>query len=465
MSRSVTGRSIDWITLTLYFSLLIIGWLMLYAAVYDENVPKAFLDINTTIGKQSLWVVISLLVFLVGISLDWKFWNTFAYPIYIFSLILLIAVLLFGTEIKGAQSWFKFGSISFQPSEFAKLGTTLALASYLSFYKSDIRFGKSLLISISLFLAPATLILLQPDAGSTIVFLSFFILLFRKGLSPIYFIIFGSLAAILILSLIFGPLIVIFTSMCVVLIILVANRMKSRKELIPIGILILIASILQISELEKLSFIIIGVSILTYSLLLFLNRKIKILQFLLPILLTCMGFSYGSSFAFNNILEAHQQERINVWLQPKKCDPRGSLYNITQSKLAIGSGGFEGKGFLKGDMTKLNYVPEQTTDFIFSTVGEEQGFLGSIGIIFLFTLMLIRMTIIAERSRSEFIRNVTYGIAGIFFIHFFINIGMSVGLMPVIGIPLPFLSKGGSSLVIFTLMVAMVLRMDMARFR
>jgi len=202
-----------------------------------------------------------------------------------------------------------------------------------------------------------------------------------------------------------------------------------------------------------------------YLFLLMKSRKFKIVGFVIPVLIFASAFSYTSSYVFDHFLRPHQQDRINVWLRPDKCDPRGSLYNIIQSKLAIGSGGFQGKGFLKGEMTKLDYVPEQSTDFIFTSIGEEQGFIGSLGVIILFTILLIRCIIIAERANLEFIRNYGYAVAGILFFHFTFNIGMTMGLLPVVGIPLPFISKGGSSLIAFSIMIAVLIKMDMARFR
>ena len=202
-----------------------------------------------------------------------------------------------------------------------------------------------------------------------------------------------------------------------------------------------------------------------FSIWYLIDRKSSFLAVVTTPVALAIILSFASSYTFNNILQPHQQDRINVWLRPTKCDPYGSLYNIIQSKVAIGSGGIQGKGFLKGEMTKLNYVPEQSTDFIFSTVGEEQGFLGSFMVIFLFTVLLIRITMIAERSKNKFIRYYAYSVASIIFVHFFINIGMAMGLMPVIGIPLPFLSKGGSSLLGFSIMIGVLLKMDQARLR
>ncbi len=208
-----------------------------------------------------------------------------------------------------------------------------------------------------------------------------------------------------------------------------------------------------------------AIAFLTYLIMEFRKKNIKIISLILPLIIMASAFGYGASYVFDNFLKPHQQERINVWLRPEKCDPRGSLYNILQSKMAIGSGGLQGKGFLKGEMTKLDYVPEQSTDFIFTSIAEEQGFIGIVGVIILFTILLTRCVIIAERANLEFIRNYAYGVGGILFFHFTFNIGMTMGLLPVVGIPLPFISKGGSSLIAFSIMVAVLIKMDMARYR
>jgi len=208
-----------------------------------------------------------------------------------------------------------------------------------------------------------------------------------------------------------------------------------------------------------------AIMMLYYLFLEIKKSNARLVTLVMPIIVAASAFAFGSSYVFDHFLKPHQQERINVWLRPEKCDPRGSLYNIIQSKMAIGSGGLAGKGFLKGEMTKLDYVPEQSTDFIFTSIGEEQGFIGTLGVILLFSILLIRCVIIAERANLEFIRNYGYAVAGILFFHFAFNIGMTMGLLPVVGIPLPFISKGGSSLMVFTIMVAVLLKMDMARFR
>ncbi len=461
----ISSKSIDWISLTVFLSLLIIGWLMLYASVYDSNVPYAYLDFDSIIGKQTIWLAIALVAFVIVYAIDWQFWNTFALPIYGVAIFLLIMVLIVGTEIKGATSWFTFGGVSFQPSEIAKFATALAVSGFLSSYKSDIRTKNSILISFGLILLPVFFILLQSDAGSAIIFVSFFMLFYRRGLSPLFYILGFSIAGIFIGSLVFGPRIIVLAAALLGLGILIYNIGDSWRSALIFFFISSISILLYFRDLYWYGIGIVALSTVVYSFMMFQERLFRTLTLVLPAVLLSTMLAFGSTFAFESLLEPHQQDRINVWLRPEKSDPRGARYNIIQSKLAIGSGGLQGKGFLKGDMTNLNYVPEQTTDFIFSTVGEEQGFIGSFGVIFLFTLLIIRTVIIAERAKNVFIQNYAYCVAGIFFVHFFINIGMALGIMPVIGIPLPFLSKGGSALLGFTIMVAVLLRMDMARFR
>ncbi len=457
--------SIDWVLLTVYASLLIIGWLMLYAAVYDSESPHAYLDFGSTIGKQTVWLGIAIVAFILAYTIDWKFWNSLAFPIYGIGILLLVLVLVVGTEIKGARSWFTFCGVSFQPAEIVKFTTALAISSYLGTYKANIKLRKTLMVSLGLIGLPLFLILLQSDAGSALIFFSFFLLFYRRGLSPLVYILGFFTAAIFISSLIYNPPIVILVICIVALGILIYNNGESWKSSIVFLILSSISILLYFRDLYIYSIAIIILSVIFYGFLLFQERQVRTLTLVIPSILIASLLSFGSSFVFENVLEVHQQDRINVWLRPQKSDPQGSRYNIIQSKLAIGSGGFQGKGFLEGDMTKLNYVPEQTTDFIFSTVGEEQGFIGSVGVIFLFTLLITRIIAIAERANNIFIQNYAYAIAGIFFVHFFVNIGMTLGIMPIIGIPLTFISKGGSGLISFTIMIAVLMKMDMARFR
>ncbi len=462
---SILQRSqIDWITIALYVALLIIGWMMLHAASYDPNQVYAYFDFGTIIGKQTIWVGLSVLVFLATLTIDWKFWQSTAYPIYAVTLFLLLLVLLVGVEIKGARSWFGFSGFSIQPSEFAKFGTAIAVSSYLSYFKSDLRQWRSIFVCLGLIGIPMFLILLQPDAGSALVFSSFFILFFRNGLSPTLYIISLGMLAILILSLIFSPKTVVLLLSLPAMLILI-NKLRFDRW----NYLIMLASttfvlFLFYAEYLWYSLGLAIILILIFGAIAYFNRFQRLALLIVPTVLLGSLISFGSKFAFDHGLKPHQQERIKVWLRPHECDPRGSLYNILQSKTAIGSGGWQGKGFLEGDFTKLNYVPEQTTDFIFSTVGEEQGFLGVLGVILLFLFLMIQITRIAERAKNKFITNYAYAVAGIIFIHFFVNIGMSMGVMPVIGIPLPFISKGGSALMGFSIMLGVLVKMDMARF-
>lgn len=459
------NKTFDWITLSVYFSLVVIGWFMVLSTLYDAKAPYSFMDVTTPIGAQSLWLVFSVFAFFTALTLDWKFWNTLAFPIYGITIILLILVLFLGKEINGAKAWFRYGFFSFQPSEWAKFGTALALASYLSFFKSSVTNTNVFAISLALFLGPALLILLQPDFGSSLVFLSFFILLYRRGMSPWVILVGLSVALIFVFSLMFTPFLVTVFLLFLGGAILIFDIEKPQRALTIVSTILLVM-IFLLYQNEQVFVILPALAGFGYYLFLQMkSRKFKIVGFVIPVLIFASAFSYTSSYVFDHFLRPHQQDRINVWLRPDKCDPRGSLYNIIQSKLAIGSGGFQGKGFLKGEMTKLDYVPEQSTDFIFTSIGEEQGFIGSLGVIILFTILLIRCIIIAERANLEFIRNYGYAVAGILFFHFTFNIGMTMGLLPVVGIPLPFISKGGSSLIAFSIMIAVLIKMDMARFR
>jgi len=456
-------KGFDWLTFAIYLSLVVIGAISLFSVLYSEDNPYPFFDISTAMGKYSIIVVVSLFLFLLSYAIDWKFWNTFAFPVYGLSLLLLILVLVFGSDIKGSRSWFNIMGFSFQPSEFAKFGTALAISSYLSHYKNDIRDIKSILRAIGIVLLPMFLILLQPDAGSAIVFLSLLILFFRVGFNPLFYIISGIFAAIFIVTLLYNPQYVSLGA--IVLSLFIFNFIYYRNRYLYI--VLAAASIASIYYFnEKTMYYIITALVLSIILISFLywlkNRENSVV--IIPMtVVTIVFLSFVTNYTFYNILKHHQQDRINVWLHPEKSDPRGALYNVLQSKIAIGSGGISGKGFLQGKMTHLNFVPEQSTDFIFSSIGEEQGFIGVVSIIVLFLLLLIRLIIIGERGKRPFVTYFAYSLAGYLFIHFFMNIGMNMGLVPVVGIPLPFISKGGSSLMVFSIMMGVILKMDSER--
>jgi rod shape determining protein RodA len=466
-ARKESGlKNIDWTTFSIFLSLIAVGWLMIFTVGYEEgsyDTLASFMD--APVGKQTIWIGICFVVFIAIFLIDWKFWQTFSYPLYALALVLLVAVLFFGQTIKGATSWFVFGGFSFQPSEIAKFATCLALAGFLSSYSTNLKDLRSQIISFGLFMTPMVLILLQRDAGSALIFLSFLIVLYREGLSANYYIIGIIVTTILLLGLVYNPVFIIIGLIFVCIYILTMNFPKNRSYWFLGTSALALAAYFGIREgymWYTLYACIGGLTILgIYHLI---NNKVRLVAMLSLSLTAGSALTYGANYAFNNILQPHQQDRINVWLRPELCDPKGSLYNVLQSKLAISAGGLQGKGFMEGKMTKLNYVPEQITDFIFCTIGEEQGFIGSVGIIGLFLLLLLRITIIADRQRSNFSRQYAYGVAGIIFLHFFINIGMTMGIMPIIGIPLPFISKGGSSLLGFTIMISVLLKLDSNRY-
>ncbi len=463
--RARSGGSIDWVILSLYICLVGIGLMMIYTVGYGKD-DYSHIDVffDTPVGKQTIWISISVFAFLVIFLIDWKFWQTFANLIYLFSMFSLAAVLLLGKTIKGATSWFDFGGFTVQPSELAKFATCVALASYLSRYGTDLRHFKNQVPAIALFAAPMFLILLQPDAGSALVFLSFFILLFREGFPPAFFIVSFSVITLLLLGFVVEPL---FVTLWLLVLGNSVNLVSFNKKRFWILIPLLAFSAyywgINKGVFETMLYVNIGLLVLL-SVIHWIKNKPRLAKIMLLSLPLGSGLVYLSNFAYNHFLEAHQQERIKVWLKPDECDPQGAAYNLVHSKMAIGSGGVYGKGFLKGNLTQGRFVPEQATDFIFCTVGEEQGFIGSVSIIAFYLLFLIRISILAERQRSDFSRRYAYGVAGILFIHVLINIGMTMGLVPIIGIPLPFISKGGSALVGFTIMIALLLKLDSKRY-
>jgi len=455
--------TVDWILLSIFLSILFIGWLMLYAVSHQGS--GFWFEFNSVVGRQTIWLGVALIAFAIFFTFNWRIWNTLAFPIYVFTTVSLVAVLLFGKEIKGASSWFSIMGYSLQPSEFAKLGTALGIAAFLSRTNINLDKIKTILQVGAIVLVPSFLIFLQPDAGTAMIFMAFLVPLYRAGLNASFYLLGFSLAFIFIGSLLWNPFIMLILILFGAYLFITLNIKDSN---IPISVLIL-TSLFTYASFAYVSYLWILIAILLVGVylfyILFKEGKYRALIIGITIIITSTLLSFGTQWAFNNILKPHQRARLNVWLKPHLSDPQGDLYNIIQSKTAIGSGGFSGKGFLNGTMTKLHYVPEQHTDFVFSILGEEQGFLGSFSLILLFTFMLLRISIIAERAAFPFIKYYAYGIAGILFLHFFINIGMTMGIMPVIGIPLPLISKGGSSLVAFSIMMALLLKMDMARSR
>ena len=461
--------NIDWFSILLYLLLVLIGWINIYAAVYDEN-HSSILDISQKYGKQLIWIGAAFVLAFLVLLTDSKFFTTFSMVIYGIMIFLLIAVLFLGTETKGARSWFEVGDFRIQPAEFAKFATNLAIAYVMSRHNFKVmRFSSLLTIGLILAL-PAGLIILQNDTGSALVYSSFILVLFREGLHGSILLLCFVAAAIFIMALLYSPFTVLLVIIGGTLIAFYYYRHDIR-ELFQIilfigcgfGLFVLIKWMfnLLISDYYMLLTVYVITSITAiYPIY---KRKMKNMITLLLISWLCVGAAPSVNYAFDH-LQPHQQDRINELLGIK-VDPKGTGYNVTQSKIAIGSGGLLGKGFLQGTQTKLNFVPEQSTDFIFCTVGEEWGFVGSTFVIVLLAVFILRIIKLAERQRSSFSRIYGYGVASILFFHVAVNIGMTIGMAPVIGIPLPFFSYGGSSLWSFTILIFIFLRLDANRLQ
>lgn len=405
-----TLKNMDKPLLLVYLLLVVAGWFNIYSVVYEPESMTGF-SLATRYGKQLVFIGFALLMAVFVMIADLRVFTQFAYLYYGIGILLLLAVLVVGAEISGAKSWIKLGPLSMQPSEFAKVATCLAFAKYVSEPALNMKRPRTQLIAALWFLIPMLLILMQPDAGSALVFLAFVLPLYREGMSG-WVLVTGLVAVALFVAA------------------LLVNRY------VLIGFISLVSAFLVWRNKRTLK-----------------NIVLSILLFL-----TCSLYTLGVEYAFNH-LSPHQQTRINVLLG-KEQDIHGAGYNVNQSKIAIGSGGFWGKGYLQGTQTKLNFVPEQSTDFIFCTVGEEWGWAGCTFFLGTYLFLLLRLIRLAERQKSPYARVYGYGVAGIFFLHLFVNVGMTIGLLPVIGIPLPFFSYGGSSLWAFTLLLFIFIKMD-----
>lgn len=409
--------NIDWIVVVLFLGMVGLGWINIYASAYKEEASSLF-ALSQNYGKQFLWITAALLIALVILLIDPKFFTAFTYPIYIIFIMLLAGVLVIGSVTKGAQSWYKIGEFGLQPTEFVKFASSLAIAKFLSDRNTHVGTSYSYFIISVILGIPMFLILLQPDVGSMLVYAAFLFVLYREGYVP----------GIVLWLILF--IIVLFSFVMLV------------DKFIVIGVITLIAGFFY----------------------LVIRKRRKEIITLVSIFVICVGFVLSVNYIFYNVLEKHHQDRINI-LYGKQVDPRGAGYNVNQSKIAIGSGGFLGKGFLQGTQTKYDFVPEQTTDFIFCTVGEEWGFVGSLSVMLLFLALLLRLIIMAERQRSHFSRVYGYCVVSILFLHYLVNIGMVLGLLPVIGIPLPFFSYGGSSLWGFTILLFIFIKQDAHRLQ
>jgi rod shape determining protein RodA len=469
MKRSVNiWNGIDKTAIVLFLLLIIMGWINIYAAVYNEE-HSGMLDFSQRYGKQFIWIVASLVLAIFIVIIDNRFYFFFSWFIYGACMLLLGLVLIFGKEINGARSWFEFGGLSLQPSEMAKFGTALALASYLNTKRQDLTRLSVILPAIAILLFPAFLTILQPDMGSAIVYFSLFIVLFREGMSPYIFV-----SGLLILILFFLTLLTNNLHLTVVLIFIAAFLLwfatrKWKLVLFGTGIFVTITGGLYLLDhyvikslgTELVIFISLILSGVVYAFYIYNKRAVSLLIIYL-FLIGSILYVNSVDYTFNNFLKPHQRERVDILLG-FKSDLHGTGYNVNQSIISIGSGGFAGKGFLQGTQTKFKFVPKQSSDFIFCTVGEEWGFLGSGIVIGIYLFLLMRLIKLAERQRSDYSRIYGYCVVSILFTHIFLNIGMAIGLVPVIGIPLPFFSYGGSSLWGFTILLFIFLRLDASR--
>lgn len=460
--------TIDWLSVILYFALVIFGWMNVFAVNFNHNDVVIF-SMSKRYTMQALWILICSMVIIVLFVLDGRIYSFLAYPAYVIGLLMLLSVLAFGTTINNSKSWIVLGPISLQPVEFAKAATILALAKYLSGFNVKITRRKDILVTLGIIGLPILLIMAQPDFGSTLVYGAILLVLYREGLPGWILILLVSVAVLFLLTLLLSPftLLIILTSLALIAFGLI-NRRKTVFALavITLGIFITIFALVHRFEIIKLTryqiliFALIGTAIV--GVIFTLSNIIKGVYLLLLALILTIGFTFSVDFVFHNVMKEHQRNRVNVMLG-LESDPYGYEYNVRQSKIAIGSGGFSGKGFMQGTQTKFKFVPEQSTDFIFCTVGEEWGFLGSFGLVLAYVGLLIRLIFLAERQRSKFSRIYGYGVISILFFHFAVNIGMTIGLFPVIGIPLPFVSYGGSSLLAFTILLFIFLKLDSGR--
>ena len=407
---------LDWTTILLFVALVTLGWLNIFAAIYDETANQTIWDLSLSSGRQLMFIAAAAVIVLMIIIIDMRFYETFAYLFYGLILVLLFLIPFIGKEVGGNKAWIGIGSFGVQPSEFAKFITALAVAKFIGSVGFRMDNLRNQAILFALIGVPIILIQLQKDTGTALVFTSFVLVFYREGMSPFLLIVGVCAAMIFVLTLLVPNPLYLHAAVAILLILLISFGKK---------------------KLKRIAILVVGALLIS-------------------------GVIVSVDYVVNNVLKPHQQNRVKVLVNPD-IDPLGVGWNVTQSKIAIGSGGFKGKGFLKGTQTKFDFVPKQSTDFIFCTIGEEFGWIGSLVVIGLFVALLLRVIFLSERQKSRFARAYGYSVACILFFHFAINIGMTVGLFPVIGIPLPFFSYGGSSLWGFTILLFVLLKLDAHR--
>jgi rod shape determining protein RodA len=410
MKNQRTTTNMDWMVVTLYITLVIMGWLNIYSASLPLTETSIF-DLSQIYGKQLLFIILSIPLIIVILSIDGKFYEKFAAAIFIAALLSLAGLFVFGKEIKGQANWYSFGSFSVQPAEFAKFATALALSKYLGNTQVNLSLPKYQFQALGIVFLPILLII-PHDPGSALIFSSLILVLYREGL-PAWFLWTGFIVILLFISsLLFEPLYIVLAALIVITFLFFRARPIHRNVVMSSIVFVLISA-----------------------------------------------FTFSVSYVFDNVFQQHHRDRFNILLG-KEVDMRGIGYNINQSKIAVGSGGWTGKGFLEGTQTKGGFVPEQHTDYIFTTVGEEWGFVGSSVVIFLFITLILRILYLAERQKTKFSRVYGYCVASLLFIHFFINTAMVLGLFPTVGVPLPLFSYGGSGLLAFTTLIFIFVKMD-----
>ena len=472
-NNSNIWKSIDWMTIIFYIMMIVAGWFTICGASYNFDSVGLF-DFDGRPGSQLIWIGLSVFIIFVITMLDKNSLDVFAYLIYFLMILLLIATILFAPNIKGSHSWLVLGPFRIQPAEFAKFATALALAKYMGQYNFTLNSLTKYIVPLLLIFLPMLCIFLQKETGSALVFLAFFFVLYREGMSGNILLIGICAIVFFVTELKYSETVVGITQMGNMLVslmillissILTINHHKKKGIVYYIGgtiaISFLIGYIVSLFVPVNYNWISLGLiaALVGYLIYLTIKHWSRVYAFIMVFTVTSLAFMHSVDYVFDNVLEPHQQIRIKVSLGLKD-DPSGAGYNVNQSKIAIGSGGFTGKGFLNGTQTKLKYVPEQDTDFIFCTIGEEWGFIGSLFVLILFAGLIIRLIVLAERQHTSFARIYGYCVASIFLFHLVINIGMVLGLTPVIGIPLPFFSYGGSSLWGFTILLFIFLKMD-----
>ncbi|GAF04212.1 rod shape-determining protein RodA [Saccharicrinis fermentans] len=467
MMRNNYDKKADWVTILIYIVLVAYGWFNIYAANYNPENP-VFFDPGKEYAKQLIWIALSMIIIWIIFMTDSKFYVAFSYFLYGLSIFLLFTVIFVGKEINGAKSWFEIGPLRFQPAELAKIATALTLSRIMGRHEFSFGKTKELLKILGLWALPVLCIFLQNDTGSALVFFIFVLPFYREGLSG-NILVFGLIAAVASVLTLVYPNIILLTlivlGVWVFLFFQIDKKMALKGLLFVGGGFLLLLTVFYIAGLTLRWDLFALFGIVAFTVYLLLRSFAKKIKWIVPVVIFmwgAVGATFSADYFVNDVLTEYQRNRVYVLLGFKD-DPLGAGYNVNQSKIAIGSGGLTGKGYLQGTQTKFDFVPEQSTDFIFCTVGEEWGYMGTFAVVFLFLFLILRLILLAEKQHSAFSRIYGYCVASIFFYHFTINIGMTIGLAPVIGIPLPFFSYGGSSLWGFTTLLFIFLKLDTNR--